>query len=397
MIIGEIGHKFKNFNATKPISYRSTENLLEYDFLIVDTEHILDELKQGNYILVSRRREEFVEFIKYKKIPIITFIPHTPFDLTSIIPIDKLSTSPKTGIQLDITTNTPLSTFFQKYKECFGYSCFFSTYANAKVSLTTPHEKHPLALYTDDIITLPKLNLYIIQQYPDILNDLIKAVSDIRARSEYHLPDWTKKYHLPGEKQTLNSLERLHAKMNELQSFITQEQSILTAITSKKALLTESGAPLEDGIKMLFTELGLELLPTKENRDDIIIKHGERVAVIEVKGVNGTAAEKHAAQLEKWVSEYYEEHGQQPKGILIVNSHREKPLAEREATTFPDQMLKYTTSREHCLLTTYQLLGIYAEVKKDGSKLDALMDELFNTSGKYSQYIDWQEFITLEE
>lgn len=88
-------------------------------------------------------------------------------------------------------------------------------------------------------------------------------------------------------------------------------------------------------------------------------------AVVEIKGVTGSAAEKHAAKLEKWVSTYYEENEVKPKGILVVNTYRDQPLIDRPEVSFPHQMLKFCSQREHCLLTSTQLLSLYLDVKKN--------------------------------
>ena len=58
---------------------------------------------------------------------------------------------------------------------------------------------------------------------------------------------------------------------------------------------------------------------TTKGRSDIIAKYGEVAIVAEIKGVTKSAAEKHAAQLEKWVAQYIEENEVSPKGMLIVN------------------------------------------------------------------------------
>ena len=58
----------------------------------------------------------------------------------------------------------------------------------------------------------------------------------------------------------------------------------------------------------------MEVLP---DRDDLILQYNDRIAVVEIKGVlRKSAAERHAAQLEKWVSSYFSDKGIRPKGIL---------------------------------------------------------------------------------
>jgi hypothetical protein len=73
----------------------------------------------------------------------------------------------------------------------------------------------------------------------------------------------------------------------------------------------------------------------KPGREDWKVTFTEGNAVVEVRGVKGSAAERHAAQLEKWVAGGFEETGSAPKEILIVNTWRETPLVERTEPSFP--------------------------------------------------------------
>lgn len=118
--------------------------------------------------------------------------------------------------------------------------------------------------------------------------------------------------------------------------------------------------------------------------------------VVEIKGVNGSAAEKHAAQLEKWVSSYYEENAIKPKGILIVNAYKEKALKDRPTDTFPHQMLNYSQQREHCLLSSIQLLGLYYEFKSNPDKKEELIDKLLSHVGVFPDFKDWKLFLSVE-
>jgi hypothetical protein len=60
-------------------------------------------------------------------------------------------------------------------------------------------------------------------------------------------------------------------------------------------------------------------------------------------------------------------------------------------------MLKFSKQREHCLISSLQLLGLYYEVLKNPSKKDELIKLLFETIGVYDGFEDWSEFISLQE
>ena len=138
----------------------------------------------------------------------------------------------------------------------------------------------------------------------------------------------------------------------------------------------------------VLSELGVEATTGAPGRDDLILKFEGRVAVAEVKGVTKSAQEKHAAQLEKWVSEYFTEHGVHPKGILIVNPYCNLPLDKRTEQAFPNQMLKYSTNREHCLLTTVQLLGILLTTWDRPEIRPEIVRSIFDNVGVFDGYED---------
>ncbi|MGW4635964.1 hypothetical protein ACWEMY_24600, partial [Nocardia sp. NPDC004415] len=122
-------------------------------------------------------------------------------------------------------------------------------------------------------------------------------------------------------------------------------------------------------------------------------KFDSRSAVVEVKGVNKSAAEKHAAQLEKWVAGELEATGTAPKGLLVVNTWRETDLSARTEKDFPDQMLPYCVSREHCLMTGLQLFVIRSEIEADASRAEYWRDKILKTSGIIDGADDWQSVL----
>ncbi|MCP3998377.1 MAG: hypothetical protein GY722_25430 [bacterium] len=111
-------------------------------------------------------------------------------------------------------------------------------------------------------------------------------------------------------------------------------------------------------MKEAMEDLGGKVLEPAPNRDDWIVEFPEEPAVIEVKGKKSSAAESDAAQLEKWVASYFEDNGKHAKGILVVNGWREKPIDSRKKPVFPSQMLKYSESRGHCLMSGLQVLTL---------------------------------------
>lgn len=78
--------------------------------------------------------------------------------------------------------------------------------------------------------------------------------------------------------------------------------------------------------------------------------------------------------------------GIKPKGVLLVNAFRNKPLKERTELVFPEQMLKYATCREHCLISSIQFLCLFIECKKNKKNKDKIIRDFLETIGVYNKY-----------
>ena len=160
---------------------------------------------------------------------------------------------------------------------------------------------------------------------------------------EYHMPEWVANYLLPDEVEKNNLLNKKIQELKILESNVQDIKQDINYINKNKILICGKDKFLEDQVSKVLEEIGFTIIDWPEGRDDIIVSYNALSAVIEVKGVKKSAAEKHAAQLEKWVSNYYETNEKPAKGILIVNAFCDTPLEDRTEEAFPKQMLPYST------------------------------------------------------
>ena len=155
-------------------------------------------------------------------------------------------------------------------------------------------------------------------------------------------------------------------------------------------MLFRSGTQLEINSVEQFKDIGFSII--KYNPDsvdeDIVIKFEDKIAVVEVKGISGSATEKHTSQIVKWKSEYHIENDVMPKGILLVNAFNDKELDSRQ-DYFPNQMLKYATHQEICLLTTIQLYNIKKYLEKKPEEREKIINEIYTTNGLYKKFGEW--------
>lgn len=210
---------------------------------------------------------------------------------------------------------------------------------------------------------------------------------------EMDLPGWAQNIYILDEKVKLKKQNTIENKIAKLEKELDKERIAVQEVQKYKLLLTSSGTTLEEIVKQVLDELGFTILEAEKGRSDIIAKYGEVAIVAEIKGVTKSAAEKHAAQLEKWVAQYIEENEVSPKGMLIVNGFCDMPLNERLEDVFPQQMLKYCVSRGHVLLTSTQLLCLYIEVCKNPICKEERITELLSCVGKYERYREIKDYL----
>lgn len=236
------------------------------------------------------------------------------------------------------------------------------------------------------------------QRWRKYLDALTGTIGRFRAETgDFALPAWASNYVTDSEMAARDAVVTAQLELRRVENTLVQRERALAELERDKVLMTGTGPALELAVKSVMETIGFRVEEPPPGRDDWIMHDGNRVAVVEVKGVTGSAAEKHAAQLEKWVSTYHEMHDAHPKGVLVVNAFRDLPLAERIEKAFPDQMLPYCASREHCLMTGVQLLGILHAVQEGGPDIATeIRNAIFETVGVFDGYADWQEFLVEE-
>lgn len=430
--IGEI-----NFvhNSVKQVGFRSDETFLDFDILLwnpgrtittyfTNTQQMREQsggvvFDQGLFEKVindiRRRDNEMMQMLGlgrtiYINTPPPQFCYSTSSQTVNLLhyfTIAKFDTTLASGTNITFRGGEPFSAVWDRNMHYFSYQAYFNE------SIGNPlfyigNSKHVIGSYLKvgqgHIVFIPLLTPLMVDQrelqqiQTDFIDSLI-ALADVlqKTAEDFTLPEWSKSYHLPHEINEQEELLRLEEALNLLSRKISEKQVLLRALEMYKILFIGTGKLLELQVKKIFEELGFTVSEGEPNRDDLILKHGTRSAVVEVKGIKKSAAENHARQLEQWVSEYYLAHnGEKAKGILIANTFRDTPLEERNEASFPPQMVPFSQVREHCLMTGLQLLGLYLDCKEDEEKKQRIIELLFTTNGVFPEYQDWTTFIAGE-
>ncbi len=412
--IAQIGHTFKGL---KKVYFKSKKSFLDYDVLFINLNHIgaeydnndLAKLNYHDTIFVNsqfrddyhRRMKDIENFLEHDKyIFVLNFIPQVYktesifLNMPRLLPNDFIPIHSE-GKRVDIVANNKNElSFFNKYKNHLTYRSYFEDVELNKL-INVQGSNKTVSFKNGNVIYLPGFSDLDPTDEQSFIDDIIRTFIQNNSDLSKQMPEWSKEYILPNENKKKADLKKLLENQEMLKKSIDDLELEIQLIENLKILFTGTGSDLEVKVEEIFKELGFEILPKKANRDDIIAKYGGNIFVIEIKGVKGSAAEKQAAQLEKWVAEYKEHNEISPKGILIVNSFKDTELKDRDFIAFfPNQMIPYSSNRDHCLISGIQLLGLFLDYKNDIHKRESLIESLLKTKGVYQNYKNWNEFIS---
>ncbi len=316
--------------------------------------------------------------------------------VTDLLPLnqgEKVSTVASTGTNITVRTNSDAIKIFSDFmKTHMQYKAYFAEvigepfmFSNANKPLASLLKRDEGRILFLPHIILDKINLLaFVNQIKKLTTELNSESKD---KTEIQLSNWASNFLLPNESETVNKIIELEKKNEELIINIGKEKALLNSIISKKYLFAGgTGDALVDQVMLVFKEMGIPAVNGPEGRDDLILELGGRPAVVEIKGKKKSAAEEDAAQLEKWVSGYYEKNKVEPKGILIINAFKDLPLSERNDPAFPNQMIDYATRKQQCLITTTQLLQLSLLANSEPKKGKLIIESLLKTVGVYDSF-----------
>ncbi|HLE24643.1 MAG TPA: hypothetical protein VI935_03225 [Thermodesulfobacteriota bacterium] len=236
------------------------------------------------------------------------------------------------------------------------------------------------------------------QQLINSLNLLLEDTK--RSIGDFGLPSWCNSYTLPTpahEFELRGDIQNIEKEINSIKDKISKHKDLTWKLEQRKILFTGTGKEIEDQVKEILEEMGFTFMEGLQDGEGLIFKYNDRITVVEIKGVPGSALEKHAIQLEKGIIDYYSSHEVMPKGVLVVNVYKDTPLDDRNGAPFPSNLISYSEKRDHCLITGLQLLGLYLDCKNNPDKKAQVIASIFSTSGVFGYYQDWRGFLKLEE
>lgn len=382
---------------------------------------------------VKRRLYEFTEFLRSGRILVVVGRPPqscfvdtgkirtsgtgrnahrtkvvTNFDILSALPIEDPSFERATGNRVESVGDGPLQKFLRDHAKNLQYTATIGNPPGNAIARVKGTDRAVASVLKTDggglLVVLPETTFKPTWNEKTDTNDWPKAAADYQAGlldsiqaavgvAEVTRPTWADEYspstvidlQEEAAKQQV-SVERARKRLAKAQGDIERE-------LRWEQLYLGTGRQLELRVADVMKLLGGKVDEAEPGRADWRVDFSGARVVLEVKGVTKSAAEKNAAQLEKWVAEDLENSGTSAKGILVVNTWRDLPLIERTEADFPDQMLAYSAARGHCLITGLDLFVIAAEIRKDPTRADFWRSKILSTTGRMAGVPDWKNIL----
>jgi len=433
-------------------SFRGDVSVFDYDAVIWDPEESfwhyttysssyqgLPSLTESASVEIkadsSRRRREFLEFLEAGRSLVVLVRPPlkcyvdtgerthsgtgrnrvttthvSGFDLWSALPTDDLKLERASGSRIEIVGNGPVVGLLKRYKDFLKYSAVMQEAPGSSVARVTGTPRIVGSTFRTKggghLILLPSIDFPVTEgdegeEWPEealqFQKDLLETLLELSAGAIASRPPWADSYATKAQQELKDKVVAQQEKVEKARERLTKLQGQREEAEARDQLYLGTGRALELQVREVLVLLGGKVSEPEAGRDDWRVTFPEGLAVLEVKGLTKSAAEKHAAQLEKWVAGAYEETGKMPKGILVANTWRNEPLSERKKDDFPAQMVPYSEGRGHCLLTGLQLFLIQADVEANPDRAEYWREAIFKTNGVLKEPTDWRSVIQVTE
>jgi hypothetical protein len=392
---------------------------------------------------ISRRRKEFLDFVEAGRALVVFVVPpqqcyidtgertysgtgrnrvtttHVSLvDLWDALPLSSLGLERASGSEVEVVGDGPISALLRKYSKYLSYSAVMKEPPGTVLAKVAGTDRALGSVVKTKggglLMLLPWLDFTVDAsevngaddeeeegeewEWPDeaaeFQVDLLDALDQLNESAVQARPAWAERYATKPQQEINEKVVAQRQKVEKARTRLTKLQTQREELVARDQLFLGTGRALELQVRSVFELLGGTVSEPVPGRADWQVAFPEGNAVLEVKGLKKSAAEKHAAQLEKWVAGALEETGEMPKGILIANTWRETALADRSNDDFPGQMLPYSEGRGHCLLTGLRLFLIRADVEADPKRAAHWRKKLLQTNGVLSEPSDWRQVIT---
>ncbi|MFB2583206.1 hypothetical protein ACEXQD_18310 [Herbiconiux sp. P15] len=315
---------------------------------------------------------------------------------------------PVSGKKVQVLGDSKPARFIREHVHLIRYAASIRNVADIEPLATAGNTSDVVAaVMTFDsggrLVVLPQMDRAFINPKATTLDRVAgsAAAIDVEASAEFYtslvaacvpsietidVPEWAEASFTANEDEARRLLQVASNQLVAAEAEVAQATRALEPFAADKVLLYGTGDALADQCSEVLERLGCVKLSVPVNRTDLRFDVDGTRLVVEVKGLTKSAKESNAAQLEKWVAEEVIEGTPSAsiKPLLLVNAYRTDPPELREKA-FPDQMVGFSTHRNHALVTTTQLFQLAVEVSEGRLTAGAAVQRLISCVGVLEQ------------
>lgn len=200
-------------------------------------------------------------------------------------------------------------------------------------------------------------------------------------------PEWTNKVQLAEIAEKQNELDSIAKQMEEMEARLRKLKSqVAGADQLKNRLLAGKERELAEACCQVFDSLGWVSELDSPAAGEVLLRSpdGTPVAIAHFVSTDLQPKPGDLSNLVGAISNYWSNHGTEPKGILIVAiQSNEEPQARAEINK---ESLDYASRKGLCLITPLQLLSIYRKVDLQGGDSSEVTSAILSENGQLKGY-----------
>jgi hypothetical protein len=202
-----------------------------------------------------------------------------------------------------------------------------------------------------------------------------------KARGSRTWPAWCTEY-------SFAELDELRDKVKTIEGEIAAKQVELDQLSDtladaegmKNRLLATHDDEMVQACSAVLTGLGWQTELNAGTTDELVLSaDGTAVAIAKVVCTETQPKPNVLAHLVSSLSNYWSEHGVEPKGILLVAFVADGPLQSRPE--LGKDLSDYASKKNLCLMNSVQLLAIYRESTLRHADVESMKSEILGASG----------------
>ncbi len=203
-----------------------------------------------------------------------------------------------------------------------------------------------------------------------------------------NVPEWCKSYWLPGIDSLIKEVQVLRKQIKDLEKKLVSNENTISSLEGvKSTLLAGKPGDLLAGCKLVLETIGWKTeINNRSANELVLIEEDHSVAVVRVALSQGASERTELARLTETLINFWDSHGNEPKGILIACTFSDTPISARKEADFPELMIEFAKRKNICLVSTAQLISIYLDVKLGKVNPENVRQIILSTAGGLSGF-----------